>query len=138
MRIKDESKINILPVKIEPNHIEIFEDSNIRVYKATLNPGQETLYHSHTVDTLYTVIKGGRIKTINHSLNEGCPTRVVSKQKISYKIKLLLEKTLNKPLTLIEGFSFFMPSSKKAVYHKAIASKSNKESMVLISIEFKN
>ncbi len=49
----------------EPLHKEVYADRYFRAYLATLTPGQATCYHRHSEDTLYFVIKGGRMSTTN-------------------------------------------------------------------------
>lgn len=137
MSKNDLRSAEIIPVKRELNHHEIYESLYTRIYVATLEPGQETQFHSHNVDTLYIAIKGGKIQTLRHPLDEGCPNIVVKKYSLIYKIQLLLEKIRKKPLTLVDGFIFFMPSGRKKVVHKAIASIDNNQAMVLLGIEIK-
>lgn len=130
--------ITIVPVKEEPNHQELFENTFIRVYIAQMAPGQETQMHSHNLDTLYVALQGGKIQTYNHPLDEGCPNIILKKYPLAYKIRLLFAKLVKAPIPLVDGFSFFMPSGSKKVIHKAIASKENVKDMMLLGIEFKN
>ena len=44
----------------EPNHEELFENEQVRVYVAVIRPGRETAYHRHEKDTLYVVLEGGK------------------------------------------------------------------------------
>lgn len=137
MRNVNDLPEEVIPVKRESNHREIYDSTHIRVYIATLAPGQETEYHSHDVDTIYIAISGGKIQTIKHPLDQGCPTILLKQYSLFYKVRLLIEKVRNKPITLVDGFTFFMPSSRKEVVHKAIASKENGKEMTLLGIEIK-
>lgn len=127
-----------VPVKKELNHQELYDSPYIRVYMVTLKAGQETQYHSHHEDTIYVVIKGGKIQTINHPLDEGCPNVLLKQYGLIYKIRLLFAKLRKKPLFLVDGLTFFMPSRTKTVVHKAIASIENTHEMILLGIEIKS
>lgn len=130
-------EIVIVPVKEEPNHHELYDDPNIRVYLARLAPGQSTKTHSHNQDTLYVAVHGGEIETFNHPLDEGCANKLLKSYPMKYKLQLLLAKLRKKPMTLKDGFSFFMASGTKKVIHRAVASKNNKQDMLLLGIEIK-
>lgn len=127
----------ITPVEKEPNHLQVYESEYVRIYMATLKPGQETLYHSHHEDTLYKVIKGGKISTITHRLDQKCPNRLLNQYTLKYKLHLIIGRIKKKAVYLEDGFSFYMPSGSKKVVHKACASIENKEDMQLLGIELK-
>jgi hypothetical protein len=115
----------------------VCDDSKARKvlgYKS--RPLDVMLQDSHHLDTLYIVIKGGKIQTIHHPADEGCPNVLLKKYGIAYRLQLLWAKIRKKPLPLVDGFAFYMPSATKTVVHKAIASSDNQEAMVLLGIEF--
>lgn len=136
--IKECSLLEIVPVKEEPNHQQLFENSYIRIYMAKLKPGEETKYHSHHEDTIYIAVAGGKIQTVKHTLDEGCPNVLLKKYSIMYKLKLVFDTLRRKPVELRDGFSFFMPSASKKTVHKARASADNKKDMMLLGIEIKS
>lgn len=134
---KECSALEFVPVKNEPNHQQIYENPYVRIYVAQLKPGQETQYHSHHEDTIYLVVKGGEIQTVNHRLDEGCPNVLLKHYPLGYKLKLIWDRIRKRPVDLIDGFIFFMPSASKKVVHKAIASSRNEQDMILLGIELK-
>lgn len=50
------SDIDYVPVHEEPRHRRRFENEYARVYDVLIPPGDQTLYHEHTEDTLYVSI----------------------------------------------------------------------------------
>jgi len=50
-------------VNDEPNHVELFRNDAVRVYEAGIDPGTATLYHHHSLDTIYVVMAGGRFRS---------------------------------------------------------------------------
>ena len=47
----------------EPNHVELFRNDAVRVYEARIDPGTATLYHHHSLDTIYVIMAGGRFRS---------------------------------------------------------------------------
>ena len=128
----------VVPVEKEPIHQELYNSPYVRLYKVTLRPGEETAYHSHCEDTLYVVLKGGRIQTVQNPLDEGCSSRLLKRYGLLYNMGLFFGQRRKKPVFLVDGFTFFMPSKTKKVVHKAIASTDNTHDMVLLGIEIKS
>ncbi len=52
-----------VPVAEEPRHRLVFENAFVRVIDATLPPGYESLYHTHSRDNVPVAVLGGRIRT---------------------------------------------------------------------------
>ena len=49
-------------VRDEPRHRRRFEDEHIRMYDVLVAPGDTTLFHRHTEDTLYISINDARVQ----------------------------------------------------------------------------
>ena len=62
-RKNERTRLPIVDVADEPNHVEIFRNDRMRAYVATVEPGARTLPHRHSRDTLYVVLAGGRMTT---------------------------------------------------------------------------
>jgi len=122
-------------VKDEPRHIEIFQNSFIRMYSAIIPPGEETLYHRHSTDTIYIVIQGGAIGTqyvgktrMNTMLLPGAFGFLT---KIKWGIQNLLFGFVKMP----SGFFFEMKHKESPSIHRAVASKKNKQELIMLGIE---
>lgn len=46
----------------EPSHKEVFINDQSRIYLVDIPPGEKTLFHRHSVDTVYIVLSEGWIK----------------------------------------------------------------------------
>jgi hypothetical protein len=55
--------IDWVEVNDEPNHVELFRNDAVRVYEARIDPGTATLYHHHSLDTIYVIMAGGRFRS---------------------------------------------------------------------------
>ena len=55
--------IDWVEVNDEPNHVEQFRNDAVRVYEARIDPGTATLYHHHSLDTIYVIMAGGRFRS---------------------------------------------------------------------------
>lgn len=55
--------IEYVAVRDEPQHRHEYENNRVRIYDVLLPPGYATLYHAHTRDTIYVVVKGSRLKS---------------------------------------------------------------------------
>ena len=54
--------IDYVSVRNEPQHRHEFENNQIRIYDVLLPPGYISLYHAHTVDTIYVAVQGAKVK----------------------------------------------------------------------------
>jgi hypothetical protein len=55
--------VDWVEVNDEPNHAERFRNDAVRVYEARIEPGTATLYHHHSLDTIYVIMAGGRFRS---------------------------------------------------------------------------
>jgi hypothetical protein len=119
----------------EPMHKEIFRNENFRIYVALIPPGEPTLYHRHSEDTLYIVFDGGLIKNENY---KGCNNYSIVFPKTFGKFKLIkmgVQKAFFGFVDFFDGSFFLMPNKTNPVIHKATASKKNLKNMQLMGIE---
>jgi hypothetical protein len=49
-----------VPIEQEPRHRIVFENKNVRIYDALIPPGDLTLFHTHSVDSVVVVVSGGK------------------------------------------------------------------------------
>jgi hypothetical protein len=124
-------------VAAEPLHKEIHADSYFRAYLANLDPGQATVYHRHSQDTLYLVIKGGRMSTRNFKGCKRGPMLFPRSFPLYKKLWLALQNLFAGSAYLPTGLSFFMPSRKHPSIHLAAASPHNRETVCLMGIELR-
>ena len=54
--------IDYVDVRNEPQHRHEFENDKVRIYDVLLPPGYVTLYHAHTLDTIYVAVQGAKVK----------------------------------------------------------------------------
>ena len=122
----------------EPLHKEVYADRYFRAYLATLTPGQATCYHRHSEDTLYFVIKGGRMSTTNLKGYKRSP--IVFPQSFPFykKLWLALQNVFTGAVHLPEGLFFFMPTKKHPSVHLAAASPRNRDEVCLMGIEMRH
>jgi len=129
--------VGYVEVAAEPLHKEIHADSYFRAYQANLAPGQATVYHRHSEDTLYLVIKGGRMSTRNFKGCKRGPMLFPRSFPLYKKLWLALQNLFAGSAYLPTGLSFFMPSRKHPSIHLAAASPHNREAVWLIGIELR-
>jgi hypothetical protein len=119
----------------EPLHKQLYANAYFRAYVASLAPGQATLYHRHSENTLYLVLNGGRMRTVTF---KGAPRSpmVFSRSFPFYrKIWLALQNIFGGSAYLPDGLSFFMPSKAQPSIHLAAASRRNRHDVCLMGIE---
>jgi hypothetical protein len=119
----------------EPLHKEVYADGYFRAYLATLSPGQATLYHRHSEDTLYVVIKGGTMRTTGSKGEKRSPMVFPRSFPLHKKLWLALQNVFTGSAYLPDGLSFFMPSRKHPSIHMASASPHNRDEVCLMGIE---
>ena len=47
-------------IEQEPRHRIVFENRNVRIYDALIPPGDLTLFHTHSVDSVTVIVSGGK------------------------------------------------------------------------------
>lgn len=122
----------------EPLHIQVLDNSFLRIYRTVINPGENTEFHRHSRNTLYIVSKGGDIQTELMMKNPSCPTILPKGLKLRDKVKLAAQKVFCDFITLPQGFLFYMPSYHYPVIHRACSSMHNGDAMELVGVEFKD
>lgn len=121
----------------EPLHREVYADPYFRAYRAILSPGQTTDYHRHSEDTLYVVIKGGIMRTINFKGEKRSPMVFSRGFPLRKKIWLALQNVFTGSARLPDGLSFFMPTREHPSIHMAAASPHNRGEVCLMGIEMR-
>jgi hypothetical protein len=121
----------------EPLHKEVYANRYFRAYLATLSQGQTTAYHRHSEDTLYLVIKGGRMSTTNYKGHPRSPMVFPCSFPFYKKLWLALQSDFVGSVYLPAGLSFFMPTRERPSIHKAAASPHNRDEVRLMGIEMR-
>jgi hypothetical protein len=122
-------------VSDEPVHAEIFQNNKFRIYVATIPPGQMTLFHRHSHDTVYAVLEGGMIKNENHG-DQKKNHVVFSKTTGLLKMMTMgLCKLFTGYVKFQDHLIFIMQNKNRPVIHRAIASPKNPCNMRLMGIE---
>jgi hypothetical protein len=122
----------------EPNHEELFENEQVRVYVAVIRPGRETAYHRHEKDTLYVVLEGG--KNYSTTLPGTKNVNYVFPKSISLtqKVKWLFTRSIFGWTDLPKSIYLLMHNDGNPVIHKVRGSEDNSSDMRLMGIEFLN
>lgn len=126
---------NYVEVKYEPSHKEIFVNNESRIYLAEIAPGEKTLFHRHSVDTLYIVLSGGWIKTEDAIKGAKYPIIFSGDVTIIDKCKMALSKLIKKEVFMSKGLSFILKHKKYPTVHRALASDKNTGNIVMLGIE---
>jgi hypothetical protein len=129
--------VGYVEVADEPLHKEVYANRYFRAYLATLSPGQGTYYHRHSEDTLYLVIKGGRMSTINFKGYKRSPMVFPRSFPFYKKLWLALQNVFTGSVHLPDGLFFFMPTKKHPSIHLAAASPRNRDEVCLMGIEIR-
>jgi hypothetical protein len=119
----------------ESLHQQVYADRYFRAYHATLTPGQATRYHRHSEDTLYFVIKGGRMSTTKFRGSKRSPIVFPRSFPFHKKLWLALQNVFTGLVHFPEGLFFFMPTKKHPSIHLAAASPRNRDEVCLLGIE---
>ena len=128
-------KPSFVDVNEEPLHQEVFKNAYIRIYRAILKPGIRTHFHRHSMNTVYVALRGGNISTEKMQGTPSCPTVLAESLSLSQRFSLLFQKIFYDALNIDSGFIFYIPSKRSPVIHRATASHSNNDNMVLLGIE---
>jgi len=51
-----------VPVEQEPRHWVVFQNNYVRIYDCLIPPGDVTLFHTHSFDSVITVVSGGKVR----------------------------------------------------------------------------
>jgi len=122
----------------EPMHKEIYADRHFRAYCVNLSPGQVTQYHRHSEDTIYLVLRGGRM--ISKTLRGHKRSLMVFPRSFSIfkKLGLVLQNALTGSVHFPAGLFYVMPTQKHPFFHLAAASSHNRGEASLMGIEIQH
>ncbi len=125
-------------VAAEPDHGEIFENEQIRVYIAVIRPGEETLYHRHDKDTLYVVLEGGKNYSTTLPGTKGSKYVLPKSISLKQKVKWLLTRSIYGWTDLPKSVYVLMHNEGNPVIHKVRGAEDNPADMRMMGIEFLN
>jgi dihydroflavonol-4-reductase len=127
--------IDWVEVNDEPNHVEQFHNDAVRVYEARIDPGSATLYHHHSVDTIYVIMAGGRFRSEE-------PARQKSSTKLGRSISLPtklgwgIRRTLTGGTLQMPAGTFLMQyHHAHPLIHRVVASSENAAPIRMLGIE---
>jgi hypothetical protein len=122
----------------EPLHKEFYIDRYFRAYLANLRPGQATAFHRHSEDTLYIVLKGGRMRNQNFKATKRSPMLFPRSFPFYKQLWLGIQNVLSGSAQLPDGLLFFMPTRKHPSIHLAAACPHNRGEVSLMGIELRD
>lgn len=129
--------VRFVDVNEEPMHKELFKNQYIRLYVATIPPGMQTLYHRHSIDTLYAVIQGGIIGTQIAGDSKRYPMNFPISFCIFSKVRWGIRNLLTGSIKMPKGLFFSLPHKSKPIIHRATASINNINDIIMMGVEFK-
>ncbi|MGD0455237.1 MAG: NAD-dependent epimerase/dehydratase family protein [Solirubrobacteraceae bacterium] len=127
--------VDWVEVNDEPHHIELFSNDAVRVYEARVDPGTATLYHHHTLDTVYVIMAGGTFRSEE-------PTHQKSSTKLGRSVsaptKLLWgtrRAVTHGTLQMPTGTVFMQYHGANPLIHRVVASSKNVAQIRMLGIE---
>lgn len=122
-------------VDSEPLHRERYKNDALRAYIATMKPGESTLYHRHSYDTIYIALNGGWIRTIPYRKGQRTPVIFPRSVNLLDKLRLGIQQIVTGSIHLPDSLTFVMLNTQRNCIHKATASRRNDGDMRLMGIE---
>lgn len=119
----------------EPSHKEVFINDQSRIYLVDIPPGEKTLFHRHSVDTVYIVLSEGWIKTEDADKDDKYPIVFSGDVTIIDKCKMAWNRLIKKEVYLSKGLTFILKHKEYPTVHRALASDNNTMNIVMLGIE---
>lgn len=129
--------IKFVDVNDEPLHKEALKNEYIRLYVVTIPSGTKTLYHRHSVNTVYAVIQGGIVKTDIVGSSNRYPMEFPKSFHIFTKLRWGIRNLLVGSINMSKGFFFVLPHKSRPIVHRAEVSQKNKDDMIMLGVEIK-
>jgi hypothetical protein len=127
--------IGYVEVDHDPTHPEIYKSEHLRVYIATIQPGESTLYHRHSEDTVYIVLEGGTMSTKNLKGYKRSSTYFPHSFPFYNKFWFAVQTIFTGSVSLPKKLFFLMLNKKRDAIHKVSASSRNSTDMRLMGVE---
>ena len=126
--------VDYVEVGDEPRHVEQLRNDYVRIYLATIEPGHCTLYHRHTVDTLYVVMRGGA-STSQDPGHQHQRTRVGRSTHLATQVGWWCRRKLGRTLPLPTGTVLMQYHQQFPLTHRLCAAPYNGEPLRMLGIE---
>jgi len=130
--------VDFVEVEAEPKHPEQFRNERVRVYVCTIPPGECTLFHRHTMDTVYIVLSGGTLRTKNAPNRGRSPTTFPRSFPIPARARLGIQTVFGGVSTLKPPRYFITLSGRREAIHRVSASRRNAGDVRLLGIELRH
>jgi dihydroflavonol-4-reductase len=122
-------------VNDEPNHVERFRNDAVRVYEASIDPGAATLYHHHSLDTIYVVMAGGRLRS-QEPAHQSSSTKLGRAVSLHTKLAWGARRALTGGTLQMPAGTFLMQYHREhPLIHRVLASRENAAPIRMLGIE---
>jgi dihydroflavonol-4-reductase len=129
--------IDCVEVSDEPNHVELFRNDAVRVYEARIEPGTATLYHHHSLDTIYVIMAGGRFRS-EEPVHQKSSTKLGRSVLLPTKLAWGIRRALNGGTLQLPAGAFLMQYHRAhPLIHRVVASSDNAAPIRMLGVELR-
>ena len=129
--------VDWVEVNDEPHHVEQFRNDAVRVYEARIDPGTATLYHHHSLDTIYVITAGGRFRS-EEPVHQASSTRLGRSISLPTKLVWVIRRALTGGTLQMPAGTFLMQYHRAhPLIHRVIASSENDTPIRMLGIELR-
>jgi dihydroflavonol-4-reductase len=127
--------IDWVEVNDEPNHVELFRNDAVRVYQARIEPGAATLYHHHSLDTIYVIMAGGRFRS-EEPVHQKSSTKLGRSVSLPTKLAWGIRRALTGGTLQLPAGTFLMQYHRAhPLIHRVVASSDNAAPIRMLGVE---
>jgi dihydroflavonol-4-reductase len=127
--------IDWVEVDDEPNHVEQFRNDAVRVYEARIDPGTATLYHHHSLDTIYVIMAGGRFRS-EEPVHQRSSTKLGRSVSLPTKLVWGIRRAVTGGTLQMPAGTFLMQYHRAhPLVHRVAASSENAAPIRMLGIE---
>jgi nucleoside-diphosphate-sugar epimerase/quercetin dioxygenase-like cupin family protein len=127
--------VDWVEVNDEPNHVEQFRNDAVRVYEARIDPGAATLYHHHSLDTIYVIMAGGRFRS-EEPVHQKSSTKLGRSVSLPTKLAWGIRRALTGGTLQMPAGTFLMQYHRAhPLVHRVVASSQNAVPIRMLGIE---
>jgi mannose-6-phosphate isomerase-like protein (cupin superfamily) len=127
--------IDWVEVNDEPNHVELFRNDAVRVYEARIDPGTATLYHHHSLDTIYVIMAGGRFRS-DEPAHQKSSTKLGRSVSLPMKLAWGVRRALTGGTLQLPAGTFLMQYHRAhPLIHRVVASSDNVAPIRMLGVE---
>ncbi len=127
--------IDWVEVNDEPHHVELFRNDAVRVYQARIDPGAATLYHHHSLDTIYLIMAGGRLRS-EEPVRQKSSTKLGRSVSLPTKLVWGIRRALTFGTLQLPAGTFLMQYHRAhPLIHRVLASSENAMPIRMLGVE---